>query len=127
MPVMNPTTNPLPAGYAVTVGIVNQLALPYNPSRGGLTFYNDSATAVIAVCPSTQFAIASGAAPAPANASSTPAGSVGGAQTGVAVISGAGSVTLSPGQAFIIDNMQCTCAWNAISSIAGGALTVLEH
>jgi hypothetical protein len=127
MTVTNPTTNPLPAGYAVTLGTVNQLALPYNGTRGGLVFYNDSSTAVIAICPSTQFTIAQGTAPIGANSTTTPAGVVSGATLGVAVINGPGSITLSPGQAFIIDNMQCTCAWNGIASASGAALTVLEH
>ena len=127
MTVQNPTTNPLPAGYAVTLGVVNQLALPYNATRGGLTFYNDSSSAVIAICPSTQFTIAQGATPAQANSTTTPPGVVSGAALGVAVINGPGSITLAPGQAFIIDNMQCTCAWNGIATANGAALTVLEH
>lgn len=127
MPVTNPTTNALPAGYAVTLGTVNQLALPANPTRGGLIFYNDSAAAVIAVIPSTVYVIASGTAPALPNANTTAAGLVGGAIQGVAAINGPGSITLAPGQSFIIDTLQCSCAWNGISSQAGGALTVLEH
>ncbi len=126
MPVPMPTTNPLPLGYAVTLGTVNQLALPYNASRGGITFYNDSAIAVIALCPSSQVTIPSGTVAATSGQTGNFTG-VSGLAQGVAAINGPGSITLSPGQAFIIDNMQCTCAWNGIASVAGAALTVLEH
>jgi hypothetical protein len=49
-----------------------------------------------------------------------------GLATGTAVINGAGSITLAPGDKFIIDTFNCTCAWNGIAAGAGGILTVLE-
>lgn len=125
MTVNNPTTNPLPGGFAVTVGTVNQLVLTPVPTSGGIIFYNDSASAIIAVCPAAQYVIASGTAPALVNAGTAVSGTVAGPIQGVAVINGPGSVTLSPGQSFIIDNMQATTAWNGISNAPGGALTVL--
>lgn len=119
-------TTGLPVGGAVTVGTANQLACPPNPTRGGLWFYNNSATAVIAVCPAAQWSIASGTAPATANAGTTPSGAVTALTTGVAAINGPGSITLSPGQAQIIDNLNSGGAWNGIASIPGAALTILE-
>src|SRR5258708_13314823 len=126
MPVPMPTTNPLPLGYAVTLGTVNQLALPHNASRGGIAFYNDSATAVIALCPASQVAIPSGTVAATSGQTGNFTG-VSGLAQGVAAINGPGSITLSPGQAFIIDNMQCTCASTGIPSLPSAALTVLDH
>ena len=120
-------TASLPSGYAVTVGTVAQFALPYNPTRNGLIFYNNSASALITVAPSSQYLVASGATPATAGQTSTPSGTVTGPIQGLPVTNGPGCVTLSPGQAFIIDNLNCSSAWNAISNTAGGALTVLEH
>ena len=47
-------TASLPNGYGVALGIVNQLAVPANPTRTGLLFYNDSALASVAFCPAAQ-------------------------------------------------------------------------
>ena len=44
----------------------------------------------------------------------------------IAVINGAGSITMQPGDKFIIDTLACTCAWNGIASGAGAVLTILE-
>lgn len=118
-------TAPLPTGYATAVGTANQLAVPGNPTRGGLWFINNSATQIISICPSVQYVIASGTAPA-GPGSTVAAGLVAGPTTGVPGTNAAGSVTLAPGQAQIIDNQNCAGAWNAISSAPGGALTVLE-
>lgn len=118
------TTNPLPQGYAVTVGTVNQLALPYNGTRGGLIFFNNSAGGTISVCPASMITIPQGTPPAtPGQASAF--GTFTAAQ-GVAGTNAPGSVTLSPGQSFIVDNMNPTTAWNAIASAPGAALTALE-
>lgn len=109
----SPTTNPLPTGYGTTVGIVSGPALPANPTRGGLIFYNPSLTVTIAVCPSM--------------VNQATLGVYTGLATGVAVINGAGSITLNPGDKFIVDNLNCGGAFNAIASGAGGVLTVWEH
>lgn len=115
-----------PNGYAVTVGTVNQLGVPANSSRGGLIFYNNSATAIISLCPSSLAVIPSGAPPANPGQTFGFTG-VGSPSLGVPVQNGPGSITLAPGGAsFIMDNLNCGGAWNAISSVAGGALTVLE-
>lgn len=106
------TTNPLPIGYGTTVGTVSGPALPANPSRGGLIFYNPSATVTIAVCP----AIVNLAA----------LGAYTGNAVGVAVINGAGSLTLAPGDKFIVDNLLATSAFNGIAQTTGGVLTVWE-
>lgn len=118
-------TASLPNGYATTVGTANQLGVPSNPSRGGLMFYNNSSVAVIAVCPASLTTVPSGTAPAIAGQTGNFTGVTGPVQ-GVAAINGPGSVTLLPGGVFTIDNLNCGGAWNAISSIAGGALTTLE-
>lgn len=122
----NWNTSSAPVGYAVTVGTVNQMACPSNPSRGGLIFYNDSATASVSVCPCTQNTIASGTPPNPAFAQPPVVGSVIGPMMGVAVINGPGSVTLGPGQSYIIDTLNCGGGWNCIANAPGGALTVME-
>jgi hypothetical protein len=120
------TTTVSPNGWAVTVGTANQLAIGPNSSRSGLIFFNNSSSATIAVCPSSQNIIAQGTAPAAAGATTSVPGSFTGPVQGVAAISGAGSINLTPGQAQIIDNLNCTAAWNAIASANGAALTILE-
>lgn len=116
-------TNTLPVGWAVTVGQTNQLVLGANPTRTGLVFICAGLVAV-AICPATVAAIASGTAPATLALNS--GGPVGLQAPGVAAINGAGSITMQPGDKFIIDNLACSCAWNGIAAGAGGALTVLE-
>jgi hypothetical protein len=113
MSINNPTTNPLPTGYGTTVGLTSGPALPANASRGGLIFHNPSNSVTVAICP--------------AVVNLATLGVYGGNAAGVAVINGAGSVTLQPGDKFIIDNIQCTGAFNAIAGAAGGLLTVWEH
>lgn len=115
-----------PNGYAVTVGTAVQLGVPANSSRGGIILYNNSAAAVISLCPASMVTIASGAAPAGVGQTSGFTGITGPSQ-GVPGTNAPGSITLAPGGAsFIIDNLNCAGAWNAISTIAGGSLTVLE-
>ena len=109
----SPSTAALPGGYGTTVGIVSGPVLPANPSRGGLIFVNPSAFVAIAICP--------GLVSLGQNGVYT------GFSTGIAVINGAGSITLQPGDKFIIDNLACTSAWNGVASGPGGILTILEH
>jgi len=102
----------LPVAWGTTVNVTSGPVLPSNPSRTGLIFVNASVGIAIAICP---VALNSG---------------VFGVYTGfaasVAVINGAGSITMQPGDKFIIDNLNCTCAWNGIAGAAGGILTILE-
>lgn len=122
----NPNTSGAPVGYAVTVGTANQMACPPNPSRGGIIFYNNSGSIAIAVCPATMNTIPSGTPPNPAFANPPSAGSVIGPAMGVAVINGPGSVTLAPGQNYIIDTLNCGGGWNCIANAPGGSLSVME-
>lgn len=118
-------TATLPNGYAVTVGTANQLGVPANGTRGGLIFYNNSATGTVSVCPASLVAIPQGTAPAIPGQNAGFTG-VGSPTTGVAGTNAAGSVTLQPGGVFTIDNLNCGGAFNAIASANGSALTVLE-
>lgn len=119
-------TGASPLGGAVTVGTVAQLAVPPNPSRTAMWLFNNSAAAIISVCPAQQYTVASGTAAAAAGANSVAAGAVGAIQQGVPVQNGAGSITIQPGTSVLIDTMNVGGAWNGISSAPGGALTVLE-
>lgn len=112
MTLMGSTTNPLPTGYGTTVGTTSGPALPANPTRGGLIFYNPSASVSIAVCP--------------AVVNQGILGVYSGNAVGVALINGQGSITIAPGDKFIIDNLLATCAFNGIASGAPGLLTVWE-
>lgn len=115
-----------PNGYAVSVGTAVQLGVPANSSRGGLILYNNSATAVISLCPASLVTVASGSAPAGVGQTSGFSGVTGPSQ-GVPATNAPGSITLAPGGgSFIIDTLNCAGAWNAISTLAGGSLTVLE-
>lgn len=129
MPVTNPTTNPLPLGIAVNVGLTNQLVMPPVQTAGGIIFHNPSSTVAIAICPATQIVIAAGTLAAQANVTTlpNPTAGVGAPAQGVAVINGAGSVTLQPGDKFIVDNLSATSAWNGIAGAAGGVLTILVY
>jgi len=106
------TTTANPVGWGTTVSTTSGLVLPANPSRTGLIFYNSSTGVAIAVCPAVVNVGSFGVYP--------------GFQLGVAVINGAGSITLQPGDKFIIDNLSCSSAWNGIASAAGGTLTFLD-
>jgi hypothetical protein len=113
----NNTTGLLPVAWGSSPGLVSAPVLPPNPTRTGLVFINNGPVA-LAICPATmylgQIALTAGAYAAPPLA------------PGVAVIGGPGSVTMQPGDKFIIDNMSCTCAWNGIAAAVGAALTIFE-
>lgn len=105
------STNASPLGWGTTVGTTSGPVFPGNSTSGGLIFINPSSSVSVAIC-----------------AASTNIGVLGvyaGFANGVAVINGAGSITLGPGDKFIIDNLLCTTAWNGIASGAGGVLTIL--
>lgn len=103
----------LPIAWGTPVGVVSGLVMPANPSRNTITFVNASPSTAIAIIPSTaNIALTQGAYVGPS--------------IGVAVINGAGSITLQPGDKFIIDTIQCTTSWNGIAAAAGAVLTVLE-
>jgi hypothetical protein len=103
-------TNAAPFGFGTTVGTVSGPVFP-GGTFGGITFINPSPTVAVAICP--------------ALVNLAVLGVYAGLATGVAVINGAGSITLNPGDKFIIDNQQATTAWNGIASGAGGLLTIL--
>lgn len=108
-----PGTNAaFPLSWGTTVGTTSVTVLPANPSRTALIFVNASTGIAIAICP------------AQINAG------VNGVYTGfaaaTAAINGPGSITMQPGDKFIIDTMNCTGTWNGIASGAGGVLTILE-
>ncbi len=103
----------LPVAWGTPVGLTSGAVLPSNPSRSALVFRNVSTSVSIAIIP------------ALANIA-TVQGAYVGSSVGVAIINGAGSITLQPGDIFIIDTLQCTTAWNGISSGTGGNLTILE-
>jgi hypothetical protein len=105
--MVNATGAALPVGWGVTVGLTAAQAIPANPSRQAIMFVNASGSSAIAICPAV---VNLGSGPAP----------------GVPVIGGAGSITMSPGDKFIVDTLNCTTAWNAISNGASAALTILE-
>ena len=108
----NTTNQPLPMGWGVTVGLTPITVLPANPSRTALVFVNASQGISIAFCPAV-VNIGSG-------------GFFSGAQAGVPAINAPGSITMQPGDKFIVDTLNCTTQWNGIASGAGGALTILE-
>ena len=96
------TTNALlPIGWGVTVGTTSGVVLPSNPSRTALVFVNASQGIAVAICPAI---INIGAG-----------GFFSGAQAGIAVVNGAGSITMQPGDKFIIDTLACTTQWNGIA------------
>jgi hypothetical protein len=104
----------LPISYGTPVGLTSGPILPANASRNALVFVNSSVSGAIAIIPAAaNIALLQGQYPG----ISTPS---------VAVINGAGSITMQPGDKFIIDTIVCSCAWNAVSTIAGSALTILE-
>ena len=106
-------TSLTPFGWGTTVGLVSGPVMPANPTRNGLVMYNPSAGGIsIALCPALVNLGVLGVYP--------------GFAVGVAVINGAGSITMQPGDKFIVDTLNCTTQWNAIGSAAGLALTILE-
>jgi len=107
-----PTTLLEPTAWAVTVGLTSALCITSNPSRFGIVFVNNGPVAV-AICPATVIPVVGGVPQPPI--------------PGVAAIGGPGSITMQPGDKFIIDNLPCSASWNAIAAGAGGVLTILEH
>jgi len=105
--MVNATGAALPIGTGVTVGVTQVTAVPQNPSRQAIMFVNASTTGAIAICPAV---VNLGSGPAP----------------GVPTINGPGSITMQPGDKFIVDTLNCTTAWLAIGSAAGLSLTILE-
>jgi hypothetical protein len=104
------STNAMPVAFGTTVGVVSGPVFP-GGTFGGVIFINPSPTVAVAICPS--------------QVNLGTLGVYAGLATGVAVINGAGSVTLQPGDKFILDNLQATAPWNGIASGAGGVLTIL--
>src|ERR1700688_3534614 len=98
------TTNTSPICWGTTVGTTSQPVLPANVTRSGLIFIN-AGTIAIAICPALVNLGVLGVYAAPA--------------TGVAVINGAGSVTLQPGDKFIFDTVNVTTAWNGVAASNG--------
>ena len=110
--MVNATGAALPIGWGTTVGTTPQLAIPANPSRQALIFVNASTGINIAFCPA-QVAVGTLGVYTPI-------------ATGVPVINGPGSVTMAPGDKFIIDTLNVTTAFNCVASGAGGVLTMFE-
>ncbi len=107
-------TGTFPVGWGTTVGLVSQPVLGQNPTRAGLIFHNPSGVS-IAICPANVNIGVLGVYP------NSPA------PVGVAVINGAGSITMSPGDKLIIDvSFPSGCGWNGVASGAGGVLTIWE-
>ena len=105
--MVNATGAALPIGWGTTVGLTQVIAIPQNASRQAIMFINASTAGAIAICPAV---LNLGAGPV----------------AGVPAINGAGSITMQPGDKFIVDTLNCTTQWNAIGSAAGLALTILE-
>jgi hypothetical protein len=108
----NATLQALPASWGTTVGLTSGPCLPANPSRQALIFVNSSTGVNVAICP--------------AQLNTGLLGVYSGFQASVASINSPGSITMAPGDKFIIDSLNCTAAWNAVASGAGGQLTILE-
>ena len=109
---INDTGAALPVSWGTTVGTVSQPAIPGNPSRKGLIFNNASVGVPIAIAPAQTNLGVNGVYTNPT--------------ASVAVINGAGCITMQPGDKFIIDTLNCTAAWVAVAGGAGGVLTILE-
>lgn len=109
---INDTGAALPVSWGTTVGTVSQPAIPGNPSRKGLIFINASVGVAIAISPAQTNLGLNGVYAATA--------------ASIAVINGAGSITMQPGDKFIIDTMNCSAAWVCVAGGAGGVLSILE-
>ncbi len=104
------STNALPFGWGTPVGTVSGPVWPGNATSGGTIFINNSPV-VVAICPAVvNLATTQGVYPGPT--------------VGVAVVGGAGSVNINPGDKFIIDNLLCTGGFNGIAAGTGGSLTI---
>jgi len=109
-----------PIAWGASPTLTAAPVLPPNPTRTGLIFINQGSVA-LAIAPAVGYVgavtinSATGQYVTPALSALVPA------------ISGAGSITMQPNDKFIIDNLNCTGAWNAVAAAAtGGALTILE-
>jgi len=106
-----------PFTYPQTIGTSSVSILPDNPARKKLIFHNPNDTAKIAVCPVGPNRLG--------GSSSAPI---------VAVINGAGCITILPYDTLVIDNgaaaanppMSNRSAWVGIASAGGSALTIWE-
>jgi hypothetical protein len=110
MASLNASTNVAPLGWGTTVPTVSTLVFPGVSTPSGVIFINPSSSVSIAICP--------------ANVNLGVNGVYTGFKLGVAVINGPGSVTLMPGDKWIVDNLLCTTPWYGIAGAAGGMLTV---
>jgi hypothetical protein len=108
----NETGAALPISYGTTVATTSGPVLPANPSRKALIFVNPSAAVSVAI--------------APAQVNSGVNGVYTGLAAAIAALNAQGSITMAPGDKFIIDTMNCTSAWVGVASAAGGVLTILE-
>lgn len=105
-----------PYTYPQTIGTSSVTILPANPARKKLIFHNPNDVAKIAVCPV------------------GPSRAVGGSQSLiVAVINGAGCLTLLPYQTQEISGSTASgpqqamgSAWTGIASAGASAITILE-
>lgn len=84
---------------AVTVGVASAQAIAQNLTRAGIVFHNASATASIAVVPTT---------------------------FGAAALNTAGSITIGPLGTIVLTDVRSLDAFNAIASAAGAPLTIWE-
>ena len=87
------------ATTAVTVTNASAQCIASSQIRGGIIFHNPSATASIAICP-TSF--------------------------GAAALNTAGSITIGPLGTITLDTLRSLDAFNAISSVASSPLTIWE-
>jgi len=110
MPQGDNSTNSSPLGWGTTVGQTSGPVFPGVQTAKGVIFINNG-TVLIALCP--------------AEVNQGTLGVYPGFAPGVAVVSGAGSVNLNPGDKWIVDSLLCTSAWNGIAQGPGGVLTVL--
>jgi hypothetical protein len=106
------STNASPVAWGTTVGQTSGPVFPGVSTASGTMFINASSSVTLAICP--------------ASVNVGVLGVYSGFANGVAVINGAGSITLAPGDKFLIDNLLCTAPWNGIASGPGGVLTVLS-
>lgn len=106
-----PSTTPqMPFDFPATVGTSSAMVIGQNLARRRIEFYNPSATATVAVCPTI-------------SRTATPAI--------ICTVNGAGSITLLPYGSVRIDgtagNASVPGSWNAIASGASSPLTVMEY
>jgi hypothetical protein len=102
-----------PYVFAIVLGTTSIQVLPINPARKRVIFVNPNATALVAVCPS-----------GPSRNTNVAV---------VAVINGAGCVTVLPYSSFTVDGsgasgpqLYTPSPWIGIASAVSSSLTVLE-